>query len=57
MGIVAAIFSYLIRIELAIPTNSVFGGNYHLYNVVVTAHGLIMVFFMIMPILIGGFGN
>jgi cytochrome c oxidase subunit 1 len=56
-GIVAAVFSYLIRIELAVPTNSIFGGNYHLYNVVVTAHGLIMLFFMIMPILIGGFGN
>jgi cytochrome c oxidase subunit I len=56
-GIVAAIFSYFIRLELAIPTHSFFGGNYHLYNVVVTAHGLIMLFFMIMPILIGGFGN
>ncbi|MCA0237932.1 MAG: cbb3-type cytochrome c oxidase subunit I, partial [Bacteroidetes bacterium] len=33
------------------------GDNYQLYNVMITAHAIIIVFFMIMPALFGGFGN
>ena len=29
----------------------------HFYNVVVTGHGLIIVFFIAIPVIIGGFGN
>jgi len=54
---VGSLFSVFIRIELAYPGTQFFGGDYQIYNVVITAHGFIMVFFLVMPALIGGFGN
>jgi cytochrome c oxidase subunit 1 len=70
-GIVGGAISGLMRLELAAPGiqylqgwASMMAGKeasldeaYHMWNVLITAHGLIMVFFMVMPAIIGGFGN
>ncbi len=56
-GLVGGIFSIIMRMELAHPGLQILGGNNQLYNVFLTGHAFIMVFFMIMPVLFGGFGN
>lgn len=56
-GLVGAIISGVMRMELAAPGIQILQGNHQLYNVLVTAHGFLMVFFLVMPVLIGGFGN
>ena len=52
-GIIGSTLSLIIRLEL----NGLIDIDNQLYNVIITKHGLIMIFFMIMPALIGGFGN
>jgi len=69
-GIIGGAISGLMRIELNEPGIQYLVGwsqflgeegtltqAKHLWNVLITAHGLIMVFFMVMPAMIGGFGN
>ena len=56
-GIIGGLMSVLMRIELMTPGDHLLHGNHQLYNVIITAHGLIMVFFVVMPAMIGGFGN
>jgi cytochrome c oxidase subunit 1 len=48
--------SLLMRIELQQPGMQIFADG-QAWNVAVTAHGVVMVFFVIMSALIGGFGN
>ena len=69
-GIVGGVISGMMRLELAEPGIQYLTGwaqffdgaagevqGKHFWNVMITAHGLIMVFFMVMPAMIGGFGN
>ena len=69
-GIIGGALSGMMRLELAEPGVQYLGGwasalgggadevaGKHFWNVMITAHGLIMVFFMVMPAMIGGFGN
>jgi cytochrome c oxidase subunit I len=72
-GIIAFLMSAVIRAELAFPGIQVFpvlaqylhgadpamalDAGKNLYNMFITVHGVLMIFFMAMPILIGGFGN
>ncbi|MDP3531775.1 MAG: cytochrome c oxidase subunit I [Alphaproteobacteria bacterium] len=55
-AVVGGLFSILIRMQLQHPGGTILADR-QFYNVVMTAHGLIMVFFVVMPALIGGFGN
>ena len=57
--IVGAVLSLIIRAEIAVPGSHIIKNDQlgNIFNSVVTAHALIMVFFFIMPLLIGGFGN
>ena len=69
-GIIGGAISGIMRAELMEPGiqyltqswpigagSANFDEALHHWNVLITAHGLIMVFFMVMPAMIGGFGN
>jgi cytochrome c oxidase subunit 1 len=72
-GLIGGAFSIMMRMELQEPGIQVFNhlaqtldgaspetaitAGKNLYNVMITGHGLIMIFFTVMPALIGGFGN
>ena len=55
-GVLGTGLSVALRMELQEPGMQLFADP-GLFNVVVSAHGLVMISFVIMPALIGGFGN
>ena len=56
VALIGSGMSVFMRMELASPGVQYMSDG-HMWNVFTTAHGLIMVFFVVMPGLIGGFGN
>ena len=56
-GVVGMVLATLIRLEFAYPGVGIFAGDSLQYLSMATAHGVIMVFFMIMPLLFGAFAN
>ena len=56
-GIVGMVLATIIRIEMAYPGVGILAGDNSQYLSIVTAHGVIMVFFMAMPLLFGFFTN
>lgn len=57
-GMLGTTLSMFIRLQLMdINQSSVLNMPNQLYNVVITVHALLMIFYLIMPSLFGGFGN
>ncbi len=60
MALLGGFFAYVFRMQLAFPGNAVPGWGHVSpgeYNMLITNHGSIMIFWVAMPVLIAGFGN
>jgi cytochrome c oxidase subunit 1 len=55
IGLIGSSIRVIIRIELSKIGS--FLGSDQIFNVLVRAHAFIIIFFIVIPILIGGFGN
>jgi cytochrome c oxidase subunit 1 len=51
-GMLGTGFSAIIRMELASPGVQYLHGDHQLFNVIITAHAILMIFFMVMILLI-----
>ena len=56
-GVVGMVLATIIRLEMAYPGVGILAGDNSQYLSIVTAHGVIMVFFMAMPMLFGFLGT
>jgi cytochrome c oxidase subunit I len=60
MALLGGFFAYVFRMQLAFPGNAVPGFGHVSpgeYNMLITNHGSIMIFWVAMPVLIAAFGN
>ncbi|WP_121062063.1 cytochrome c oxidase subunit I [Chachezhania antarctica] len=71
VGFISVLFTVFMRLELMYPevqhlcdegfrlfaSAETCTPNGHLWNVMITAHGILMMFFVVIPALFGGFGN
>lgn len=55
-GLLGTGLSIIIRLELS-DIGTVVLESKQVYNVVITSHAVLMIFYFVMPCLIGGFGN
>ncbi|MCL2427937.1 MAG: cbb3-type cytochrome c oxidase subunit I, partial [Alphaproteobacteria bacterium] len=53
---IGATLSVIMRAQLIHPGNTIIASGQE-WNTIVTVHGLLMIFFAVMPAMIGGFGN
>ena len=56
-AISGTVLATAIRLEMAYPGSPMFNGDSLKYLQVITAHALIMIFFVVVPIFFGGFAN
>lgn len=56
-GTIGTTLATLIRIELSQPGSFLFSNNGGSYHIVVAIHAILMVFFVVTPVVFGGFGN
>lgn len=56
-GLVGSTLSFKIRQELSGGGSVYFLGNYHDYNVTITGHAILKIFFKVKPAMLGGFGK
>jgi heme/copper-type cytochrome/quinol oxidase subunit 1 len=57
-GISGTCISLILRNEIDASTNRIISlANFNIYLLSITAHGLLMIFFLVMPALIGAYGN
>ena len=58
LGVLGSLYSILLRLELYGSSNRIISPeNQYFYSLSYTLHGILMIFYMVMPVMIGGLGN